>query len=174
MGRASVKKNKNLYQTTREKLGYTRERAEEILGSVSAERIEKIENEKTLAYPEEILCMSEGYNEPKLCNYYCANQCPIGQKYVPEIKSEGFAQIVLELLACLNSIDKHKERIIEIASDGRVRNDELADYIHIQQELERISVTVESLQLWTEKMISLGLIDRDSYEALSAKKANKE
>lgn len=172
MGRASVKKNKNLYQLTREELGYTREKAEEILGSVSAERIEKIENEKAVAYPEEILCMSEKYNEPKLCNYYCANQCPIGKKYVPEIKTKEFAQIVLELLSRLNSIEKSKERIIEIASDGTVRRDELNDFVRIQKELEDISVTIESLQLWTEKMISMGLIDRDSYEALSDEKVN--
>lgn len=172
MGRASVKKNKNLYQLTREELGYTREKAEEILGSVSAERIEKIENEKAVAYPEEILCMSEKYNEPKLCNYYCANQCPIGKKYVPEIKTKEFAQIVLELLSRLNSIEKSKERIIEIASDGTVRRDELNDFVRIQKELEDISVTIESLQLWTEKMISMGLIDRDSYEALSDEKEN--
>ena len=172
MGRASVKKNKNLYQLTREELGYTREKAEEILGSVSAERIEKIENEKAVAYPEEILCMSEKYNEPKLCNYYCANQCPIGKKYVPEIKTKEFAQIVLELLSRLNSLEKSKERIIEIASDGTVRRDELNDFVRIQKELEDISVTIESLQLWTEKMISMGLIDRDSYEALSDEKVN--
>ena len=167
MGRASVKKNKNLYQLTRENLGYTREKAEEILGSVSAERIEKIENEKTIAYPEEILCMAQKYNEPKLCNYYCSNECPIGRKYVPEIKSKELAQIVLELLAYLNSINKRKERFIEIASDGTVRKEELEDFVHIQKELEKISVTVESLQLWTEKMISLGVIDAKKYKMLS-------
>ncbi len=167
MGRASVKENKNIYQLTRENLGYTREKAEQLLGSVSAERIEKIENEKTVAYPEEILCMAEKYNEPKLCNYYCSNECPIGKKYVPEIKTKDLAQIVLELLAYLNSIEKRKERIIEIAFDGTVRKEELEDFVNIQKELERISVTVESLQLWTEKMISLGLIDAKNYEEFS-------
>ncbi|MBR5515627.1 MAG: XRE family transcriptional regulator [Clostridia bacterium] len=164
MGRASIKENKNIYQLTREELGYTRERAQEVLGTVSAERIEKIENEKTIAYPEEILCMAEKYNEPKLCNYYCSNECPIGKKYVPEIKTKELAQIVLEILASLNSMERKKERFIEIAADGTVRQDELEDFVYIQKELERISITVEALQLWTEKMISLGVIDRDSYE----------
>ena len=39
------------------------------------------------------------------------------------------------------------------------------DFITIQQELERISVTVETLQLWSEKMLLSGAIDRDAYEA---------
>lgn len=165
MGRASVKENKNIYQLTRENLGYTREKAEEVLGSVSAERIEKIENEKTTAYPEEILAMAEKYNEPKLCNYFCSNECPIGKKYVPEIKSKELAQIVLEILASLNSMERKKDRFIEIAADGTVRKDEIEDFVYIQKELERISVTVEALQLWTEKMISLGVIDKAEYEA---------
>ena len=111
--------------------------------------------------------MAQKYNEPKLCNYYCSNECPIGRKYVPEIKSKELAQIVLELLAYLNSINKRKERFIEIASDGTVRKEELEDFVHIQKELEKISVTVESLQLWTEKMISLGVIDAKKYKMLS-------
>jgi len=46
-----------------------------------------------------------------LCNYYCANQCPIGQQYVPEIKTKDLSQIVLEMLASLNSMNKQKERM---------------------------------------------------------------
>jgi len=61
-------------------------------------------------------------------------------------------------------MERKKERFIEIASDGTVRQDELEDFVYIQKELERISVTVEALQLWTEKMISIGIIDRDAYE----------
>ena len=33
------------------------------------------------------------------------------------------------------------------------------------EELERISVTVETLQLWSEKMLLSGAIDREAYEA---------
>ena len=35
---------------------------------------------------------------------YCANQCPIGQQYVPEIKVKDLSQIILEMLASLNSM----------------------------------------------------------------------
>lgn len=44
MGRASVKVNKNIYQIKREELGLTREKASELIGSITPERIEKIEN----------------------------------------------------------------------------------------------------------------------------------
>ena len=98
MGRISTKKNKNIYQIKREELGLSREKASELLGTVPSERIEKIENEKTIAHPEEVLSMAEKYRMPNLCNYYCANECPIGKLYVPEIKIKDLSQIVLEML----------------------------------------------------------------------------
>ena len=166
MGRASTKVNKNIYQRTREELGLTRERAEELLESVTAERIEKIENEKSLPYPDEVLLMAEKYKTPILCNYYCANQCPIGAQYVPEVKIKDLSQIVLETLASLNAMQKKKERLIEITVDGRISGDELADFVYIQEELEKISIAVETLQLWCEQMLDTGTIDRAQYDAI--------
>ena len=166
MARTSTRANKNPYHTTRESLGLTRESASELLGALSPERIEKIENERSLPHPDEVLLMAEKYCQPDLCNYYCANQCPIGRQYVPEIRMKDLSQIVLEILASLNSMNKKQERLIEITADGVVSGDELADFIYIQEELERISVTVETLQLWSEKMLATGGIDMEQYRAV--------
>ena len=163
MARASSKTNKNIYHTTREELGLTREKASELLETLPPERIEKIENERIVAHPEDILAMAKGYKAPHLCNHYCANECPIGQVYVPEIKSKALSEIILEMLAHLNSMNQKKDRLIEITFDGKIDKDEIDDFIYIQQELERISVTVETLQLWSEKMLADGKIDKDEY-----------
>ncbi len=166
MARVSTKENKNIYHRTRESLKLTREAAGALLESIAPERIEKIENERSLPHPDEVLIMAEKYKQPSLCNYYCANQCPIGQQYVPEIKIKDLSQIVLEMLASLNSMNKKKERLIEITADGTISGDELEDFIFIQEELERISITVETLQLWSEKMLATGVIDVGQYNAL--------
>ncbi len=165
MARVSTKTNKNIYQRIREALNLTRESASELLESLPPERIEKIENERSLPHPDEILVMADKYKQPSLCNYYCANQCPIGQQYVPEVKMKDLSQIVLEMLASLNSMNKRKERLIEITADGVISQEELADFIHIQEELERISITVETLQLWAERMLATGAIDPQQYQA---------
>ena len=165
MARVSTKENKNIYQLTRESLKLSREAAGELLESIPPERIEKIENERSLPHPDEVLIMSDKYKQPSLCNYYCANQCPIGQEYVPEIKVKDLAQIVLEMLASLNSVGKQKDRLIEITADGKISGDELEDFIFIQEELERISITVETLQLWSERMLATGVIDEEQYNA---------
>lgn len=169
MARVSTKENKNIYHKTRESLQLTREAASELLGSIAPERIEKIENERSLPHPDEVLVMAEKYKQPGLCNYYCANQCPIGQQYVPEVKIKDLSQIVLEMLASLNSVSRQKERLIEITVDGRITGDELQDFIDIQDELERISIAVETLQLWSERMLATGAIDIDRYHALKNK-----
>ena len=165
MARASTKENKNIYHKTREALDLTREAASELLEGISPERIEKIENERSLPHPDEVLLMAEKYKQPSLCNHYCANQCPIGQQYVPEIKIKDLSQIVLEMLASLNSMSKQKERLIEITVDGKITGDELEDFIYIQEELERISIAVETLQLWSERMLATGVIDAEQYNA---------
>lgn len=172
MARVSTKENKNIYQITREGLSLTRETASELLEGITPERIEKIENERSLPHPDEVLVMAEGYKQPGLCNHYCANQCPIGQQYVPEIKIKDLSQIVLEMLASLNSMNKRKERLIEITVDGKVSGDELEDFIGIQEELERISIAVETLQLWSERMLATGVIDMEQYKAYKEKKGN--
>lgn len=164
MGRNSVKENKNIYQVTREALGLSREKASDLLETIPPERIEKIENERVVPYPEDILTMAEKYKSPDLCNYYCSKQCPIGRHYVPEVKLKDLSQIVLEMLASLNSMNRKKDRLIEITADGKIANDEIEDFINIQKELEHISVTVETLQLWVEKMLATGAIDSESYK----------
>ncbi len=165
MGRVSVKENKNLYQVRREELGLSREKASEMLDSIPPERIEKIENEKSLPHPDEVLTMSEVYKMPNLCNYYCANECPIGQQYVPEVKIKDLSQIVLEMVASLNAMHRKQERLIEITADGIIEGEEIKDFVHIQEELEKISITVETLQLWSEQMLANNVIDIDAYNA---------
>ena len=117
MGRVSVKENKNVYQLIREELGLSREKASELLESITPERIERIENEKSDPQPDEVEIMANKYNHPDLRNYYCAKQCPLGQNHVSEIKIKDLAVIVLETLSSLNTMNTKKDRFIEIAAD---------------------------------------------------------
>ena len=145
-----------------------------MLESIPPERIEKIENERSLPHPDEVLTMAEKYKQPGLCNYYCANQCPIGQEYVPEVKIKDLSQIVLEMLASLNSMNRRKDRLIEITADGVISDDELEDFIRIREELERISIAVETLQLWSERMLATGAINPEQYEAYERRRAERD
>lgn len=142
----------------------TRDQASELLESIPPERIEKIENERVDPHPEEILIMADKYKSPELCNYYCANQCPIGQQYVPEVKIRDLSQIVLKMIDSLNEVQDNQKRLVNITSDGVIDDDEIEDFVNIQDKLEEISITVEALQLWSEQMIANGSINMDKYQ----------
>ena len=116
MGRLSTAENKGPYQLRREELGLSREQASELANGVTVDRIVKIEQGKSLPHPEEIYELSKAYKKPDLCNYYCSKECRIGKEYVPEIRIKDLSQIVLEMLASLNSIGKKQERLIEITA----------------------------------------------------------
>ena len=163
MARSSTKENKTVYQLKREELGLSREKASELLEVIPPERIERIESGKFTAHPDEIIVMAEKYHAPELCNYYCANECEIGRQYVPEIRLKDLPQIVLEMLASLNSVKNRQERLIEITADGSIEKEEIPDFIKIQEELEKISVAVETLQLWVEQKLASSEIDMGAY-----------
>ena len=163
MGRSSTKENKSIYQLTREELKLTREKASEMIGFMSPERIEKIENAKVNVQPDDIMALAECYKAPRLCNYYCANECPIGQKYVPEIEIKDLAQITIETLNSLNKINKEKDRLLEIIEDGRITNDEVADFVVIKKTLDKISLSVDTLQLWVDQAIADGDLDKKMF-----------
>lgn len=165
MPKPSTKAVKSIYQVCREELGLSREKASELLETIPPERIERIETGKFTAHPDEVITMAEKYNAPQLCNYYCSNECEIGRQYVPEVKVKNLAQIVLSMLSSLNTVKKRQERLIEITADGSIAADEVEDFILIQEELEKISITVEALQLWSEQKLASGEIDLNAYDA---------
>lgn len=63
------------------------------------------------------------------------------------------------MLASLNSLDKEKNRLIEITVDGQISEDEIRDFEKIQEQLSQISMAIDSLQLWVQKAIADGRID---------------
>ncbi|MBQ6863156.1 MAG: helix-turn-helix domain-containing protein [Clostridia bacterium] len=158
------------YKDLRKRMGMTREEvcdAAVALGQpLQPERLERIENGKYDIVPEEVLLLSEIYGDPTLCNHYCSRECPIGRKYVPEVKVKDLAQIVLEMISSMNAMKNKQERLIEITANGVIADDEIEDFVFIQKELERFSITVESLQLWVEKMLADKKINLDIYNAI--------
>ena len=165
MGRKSVKENKNVYQEARDELGWSRKKtADEILkiengkyGYVDEYKLVKIEEESIKIQPEDIVALSKVYNKPELRNYYCCHQCDIGAIDAPEvIYKDNVHEILVNMAISLESVNTKKTRLMEILADGKVDDAEIADLNKILEELEKISMTVEAIQLWCEKVKRLG------------------
>lgn len=159
-----------IYKETRKKHNFTRDdvcdEASLLSFPLQPERLERIENGKFSITPEEVMLLSKVYGEPTLCNHFCANECPIGKKYVPEIEVKDLTQIVLEMLSSLNSMKNSQERLIEITANGEIGDDEIRDFVFIQNKLEKLSMTIESLQLWVEQMLADKKINLEKYNEI--------
>ena len=143
-----------------EELGLTREKAGELIPGFSPERIEKIENGRTQIQPEDVMLMAEYYKAPALRNYYCTNECPIGQVHAIRTESKELAQIAVETLNSLNKLSRSRDRLLEIVEDGKVRADEYADFVEIKATLDRIAQSVSNLQLWVDEQIAAGKLGK--------------
>ncbi len=159
MGKRSVKENKNVYQLSRERQGFSREAAGEALVHVSPERIEKIESGRSAPHPDEVLAMEQGYRDPELSNYYCTHECPIGMKYTPEARLRELPQLTVELLSALNAMQEEKDRLIDISVDGRVNDFERRRFDAILLKLTRLESAIRGVRIWIEHAAQSGKLD---------------
>lgn len=155
MGKRSTRENKNIYQKAREEKGFSRARVHEITEEkLTARRLEKIESGALNAHPDDVILMAEVYNKPELCNYFCTKECQIGKRYVPKVETvHSLPQITMELLSNLNSLNREKDRIIDITADGMIDEDERKDFEIFRHHLAEMSLTIETLKLWADKEI---------------------
>ena len=108
--------------------------------------------------------MPEVYSEPNVPNIYCANECPLGHTYVSQVEAKDLPVITLEMLNLLNRLTKQKERHVEITVDGEIAQDEFTDFKRIRHDLEQMSMTIDSMELWIDNMIAEGKIEKEALE----------
>ena len=154
MGRQSTREDKTIYQLCRESQGLSREKASDLMDGVSAARIEIIEYGLQEPTPYDVVQMADCYKQPELCNYYCSHRCEIGDRYVPEVELSELSNIILEPIASLNEINPLTSRLIQIARDGKISDDEIPDFAFISSKLDEISLAVDALNLWVDKTAS--------------------
>lgn len=162
MGKVSVKENKSVYHIARDKQGLSRAAAVKYIpgnpeypgmDGITEDRLVKLESGLTAIQPADVVAMAKRYNEPELRNYYCCHECPIGAIDAPEVVyKDNVHQILVNMVVSLESVNSKKSRLMEILSDGVVDDAEIKDLNKILEELEKISMTIESIQLWCEKV----------------------
>lgn len=126
---------------------------------MSTKRLEHIEKGETEPTPSDIVLLSDAYNVPELCFNYCSHHCAIGKATVPRYDLElsspkDLPIITLELLDTLNSLTAQKDRMISIASDGKITEDEKNDFKTFNDGLEKMEIAIKSLKLWAQKNYS--------------------
>lgn len=166
-----IESNSKHYRELRERQRLTREKASALMEGMSASRIEKIENGQEPT-PYDIVQMANAYKSPDLCNYYCTHGCKIGEISVPEIEVSQLPNIILQTIESLNEINPLVNRLISIAKDGTVSDDEIEDFALISTKLEELSLASDALNLWVEQTIIDNKINSKLYKEAKAKIKN--
>lgn len=128
----------------------SREKCAEVLG-IDRTRLSRIELGMTIPYPEEVLAMSKVYGIPELCNGYCSGACPIGIETIKPITSDSLDRLTLQFLGSSKQMERISEKLIEITADGEVDKTEAEAFDNILNELEKMSVNIQSLMMWAKK-----------------------
>ena len=170
---AEQKETTNIYLLKRKELGWSREYAAEMIG-ISDDKLERIENEKQHPNPQDVLIMSDVYQAPELCNYYCSRDCEIGRSYVPEVPKAELPGIILHLLDSVYAVEDIEKILVKITADNMIDESEVEDLANAQYTLERLSIMIEALQLCVERKIDKGEISLSAYEAAYKKAESRK
>lgn len=167
MGRRPTKAGENpWYKARMEAAKYddrllSREGAAERLGmSVSAVSDAELELSKCMPVDKAVL-MADLYKAPHLLNWYCLNECPIGCRLPLSDEVLGIDRVTVKMLKNLrvDDIKDVKEKLIDIAADGVISDDEKPDFREVLGYLDELARTISELK--TIGLMALGE-DHDS------------
>ena len=145
------------------------ERAAEMLG-VSVNTLSNYELGVTVPPVNIIIVMADLYRAPQLKTMYCKNECLIGRCMPVAVKAGNIDNIVIRIIKQFKEsrIEGLKDKLIGIAEDGKVSEEEEKELNEICQELDEMVKTVWELKLVQERECSCG-ITRKNYKKYKAR-----
>ena len=167
MGRGATKAAGNVWYEARmeaakwnDKLLSRAGAAEELNMSEDAVKDAELGLNKCMPVDKAVL-MADLYRKPELRNYYCLHECPIGRTLAISAETPGLERVTLKLLKNLRveDLEEVKEKMLDIAEDGKITEDERPDLEAILTYLDQLSKTVSELRILGEKALGDGWRD---------------
>ena len=178
MGRDAAKSIGNPWRDARlraaqwnEKLS-SREGVEEELG-ISLDSVRRIETGINKVMPvEHAVLLADLYNAPELLNHYCLNECPIGCRRPLSDELVDIDRVTVKLLKGLKmeKLEELKAKLLDIAEDGRVSEEEVPDLQEIVDYLNGVSKTISEIEVIANKAIK----EAERHEAKGSSARNTE
>lgn len=129
---------------------FSKEYASEQLG-VSVSTLSDYELGLTKVVPPDmIIKMADLYKAPELKNLYCREMCPLGCD-MPRVEMDDLDRITVKALATFRNIEEQKERLLDIAEDGIISEDEKLDFEKVIQAMDELASVAFNLKAWAEK-----------------------
>lgn len=103
---------------------------------------------------DKAVILADLYGAPQLLNYYCLNECPIGRYRAISDELHSIERVTVKLLKKmkLEQLNEVKNKLIDIAEDGKVDTEEIEELDEILEYLEGLSKTVSELRLIGQKI----------------------
>lgn len=163
MGRDATKAQQNVWYKARMEASKwddrlcSREGAAERLG-MSASAVADAELGLTKCMPvDKAVLMADLYRCPELLNYYCVKECPIGQNKPISYATNGIDRITVKVLKHLKleELEQVKGKLLDIAEDGQITQDEIEDLQEIVAYFDELEKTISELRTVAAKAVTL-------------------
>lgn len=123
----------NIYQKSREAAGITQEKAAELI-DISVESLRAYENGRRIPQSSTVVRMVDIYNTQFLAYQHLKHSDSIAQNLLPDITEKGLAEAVLTLIKEIRDVESLIPTLVEIASDGVIRENERCAWNKIKKE----------------------------------------
>ena len=129
----------NISQTGRRIAGMTQERWAEAL-DISVESVRLYESGRGMPSDVVVTRMVEVSGTPVLGYWHLLNKSRVAADLLPQVDTIALPQAVIQLLRRIRDFDSsHRiDRLVDIAEDGRIDQDERPDFEQITRELDGI------------------------------------
>lgn len=156
-----MKENTNVYFQARKEAAtgdsrlFNRDFAAEQLG-IASYTLGEYERGVTKVVPiDKVVLMADLYNKPELVTNYCRHECPVHGFLPLATEDKGIQGIALRLLRGLDEddLEEMKDKLIDIAEDGKITEDEVPELKKIINQLNHIAEVISELKIVGEKCL---------------------
>ena len=132
---------RNIYRNARIASGMTQERWAEHLG-ITPDSVRRYESGEMMPADDIVIQMAELSAQHILCYWHLVRKSRIAAAILPELDQLGLPEAVLSLLIQIEDFkDDGMKKLLRIAADGKVDDDEAADY---EEAIRQLSAVVRS------------------------------
>lgn len=98
---------------------------------------------------EKAVLMADLYRAPHLLNYYCLHECPIGCHQSISDDHPEIDRVTLKLLkrSRVEDLERLKDKLVDIAEDGTIGEDERSDFEEIVDYLESLAKVISEIKV---------------------------
>ena len=134
----------NIYKNARKSAGMTQEKAAQLL-NVSVDSLRDYEQSQRPVPSDVASAMCDVYQAPYLAVQHLRRSSELGKRVVPEIQLKDLPEAVLSVLAAVQRFIVKRDAMIEIVADGKIEEDEQAEWDEIINKLLGTNFTLEEM-----------------------------